>query len=388
MRHWLQHFPRFSKQIILLGVGICVLPSTGCEQFTAPTSNSAPKITKVAEDHPTVWAQGKLLPAGGIIQIAGIPGDRLEEILVKPGQPIEEGSPLVRLASEAARSGELELAKERLIEAKKQLEGKQIEANSKLQLALTQQTQAQTQLRLAQEQLELADTGDKQIEGARDNLERMKALQSDPRTKIMVGTIDYEQKKIEFAQAEAKQRQAKLLARQACDNAKLATDLADQQVIAARKGLELIDSSSPLQSAETQVKLLEQQLARTKLLSPCDGIVLSITSDVGEAVMQLPIMEVADISKMVCRAEVHESDLKRIQLDCRAELQSSALSKSLQGKIVRIDRMVGNPEMRIPDPLAKTDFRAVPVWIEIDSEYVEEASHFIQLQVQVSIQTR
>ncbi len=137
-----------------------------------------------------------------------------------------------------------------------------------------------------------------------------------------------------------------------------------------------------------QVGLLEKQIERSRILAPQKGTILSLASETGELVSQMPIMELADLSKMSCWAEVHESDVGRLHLDDNAEIKSSALERPLHGKVVRIDRMVGSPQMRIPNPLAKTDFRAIPIWIEIDSKDVELAAKLIQLQVEVMIDTK
>lgn len=88
---------------------------------------------------------------------------------------------------------------------------------------------------------------------------------------------------------------------------------------------------------------------------------------------------------MVCVAEVHESDVASIAIDDLAEIRSSALGRTLKGRVLRIDRVVGAAQMRSPNPMARSDFRSIPVWIVIDSNDVAEAAQRLQLQVDVSI---
>jgi len=68
-------------------------------------------------------------------------------------------------------------------------------------------------------------------------------------------------------------------------------------------------------------------------------------------------------------------------------LQSAALQQPLTGRVVRIDSVVGRPELRSPNPLAPVDFRAVGVTIELDAESAARAARWIQLQVDVTIHT-
>jgi HlyD family secretion protein len=88
---------------------------------------------------------------------------------------------------------------------------------------------------------------------------------------------------------------------------------------------------------------------------------------------------------MVCVAEVHEADIAKIQLGSPVTLQSAALPKTLNGKVSRVDRVVGPPQMRSPNPLARSDFRSIPVWIAIDTADVPHAANRINLQVEVAI---
>jgi HlyD family secretion protein len=90
---------------------------------------------------------------------------------------------------------------------------------------------------------------------------------------------------------------------------------------------------------------------------------------------------------MVCVAEVHESDRARLRIGQMASIRSAALSKPLVGKIERIDRLVGSPMMRDPNPLARTDYRAVPVRIRLEQADAAAAAELVQLQVDVEITT-
>jgi multidrug resistance efflux pump len=93
----------------------------------------------------------------------------------------------------------------------------------------------------------------------------------------------------------------------------------------------------------------------------------------------------ADLSQMTCVAEVHEADVGLVRIGQVAQMQSASLSRAIRGKVSRIDRVVGASSIRSPNPLARSDFRSIAVWIQIDPEDVPLASERVQLQVEVSI---
>ena len=160
---------------------------------------------------------------------------------------------------------------------------------------------------------------------------------------------------------------------------------AERMMISASESLTLVDQGSPVASLEKQIEILKEQVRQSQLLSPLDGFVISVNAEVGERVGQLPLAEVADLSEMACMAEVHESDVGKLAIGNRVELRSPSIQRTLTGTVSRIDRVVGSVQMRSPNPMARSDFRAVPVWITIDPNDVEVASRRLQLQVEVAI---
>jgi hypothetical protein len=85
-------------------------------------------------------------------------------------------------------------------------------------------------------------------------------------------------------------------------------------------------------------------------------------------------------------AEVHESDVGQVRLGQIAEMKSASLSRTIRGRVRRIDRVVGASQMRSANPLARSDFRSIGVWIQIEPEDVAIASERLQLQVEVRIE--
>ncbi len=348
------------KMPIFLGIVAIALAScfVGCE----PQIAGAPKPTSPAPKSDANYrAQGRILPTGGVVNIASMPGDRIEEIKVRPGDRVTKGQVLVKLAGERLKENELALARQRFEDAKTQASAKKREAQLTKQAAMAQLSQAQKQLVQLQKQQVLVEDGKQQIALAEKQIERLQKLRDDPRTHAMIGSLELEQRRLELSQLSSKQQQAGVSSEQAIFAAEMAIELAQQKLEGATEALEIVESTMSLKSLEMQIKLLEDQIALSRVLAPCPGAILEVQAKVGESVSTLPLLTMADLSSMSCLAEVYEGNVGNLEVGARVEMSSAAFpDKTITGEIERIDRMVGLPQMRLPNPMAKTDFRAVP----------------------------
>lgn len=338
-----------------------------------------------------VSAQGRLLPASGIVQISTLPGDRIEEVVVQVGQHVTEGQVLARMRSEKLRAAELATAQARLAETRKAAEAKQTESQLNIVTARSRLKQTESQAKQAVEQKKLIeaqsdDSPSSQLLSLKKQIETLVALRKDPLTRPMIGSMELETRQNELSKIDTSLRSSLLAATQATEAAELAMDLARDGLAAAEKAASLVEESFPTQSLEKQIELLELQVAQAPILAPSSGVILSLLAEAGELSSGLPIMELANLEKMVCIAEVHEADVGQLAIGDTATITSSALDHPLKGRIRRIDFLVGMPQMRSPNPMARTDFRAVPMLIELDEEASRVAACRVQLQVDIAIQ--
>jgi len=164
-------------------------------------------------------------------------------------------------------------------------------------------------------------------------------------------------------------------------------DLAQSELLIknAQASLEDLQQPTLFATLEKQIQLLQLQVNLAVLRAPTAGTILQVYVSAGERATTAPIFDFANLDEMVCVAEVHEADIAKIQIGHTAQLKSAALSKQLRGKVSRIDRVVGPPQMRSPNPLARSDFRSIPVWISIHPEDAPIAAERINLQVEVAI---
>ncbi len=332
-----------------------------------------------------VLAQGRIQPAKGLIRMGTIPGDRVEQVLVQAGQRIQKLQPLIVLQSQQLRALELEAASLRLEEARAMRQVKQQEADLSIDAAgLKLQSVSQTLLQ-ANSQLDLAKKNSEQVESLGRQISSLQQLRESPLTRAAIGTIELETKKNELTKVSSVSEQSLLAAHQAVEISKLQLVQSEKSVAAAKESRKLVDQATPIASLEKQIEILRLMLEQSIIVSPLDGVVVTVNVEVGERTAQLPMFELANLSEMVCVAEVHESDVASIAIDDLAEIRSSALGRTLKGRVLRIDRVVGAAQMRSPNPMARSDFRSIPVWITIDSNDIEEAAQRLQLQVDVSI---
>ncbi len=123
-------------------------------------------------------------------------------------------------------------------------------------------------------------------------------------------------------------------ARAEYDGAKANLEASRQSVIGSRFGLE--------QSAAS-VKQASDNLARTTIYSPSDGVVSSLSIELGERVVGTAqmagteIMRIADLSSMEVNVDVNENDINRLSLGDTAEIEVDAfLDKKFKGVVSEI----------------------------------------------------
>jgi len=332
-----------------------------------------------------VLAQGRIQPAKGLVRVGALPGDRVEQILVKAGQTVRKRQPLIVLQSQKLRSLELETAALKLAEARAMRSVKQQEADLAIDAAVLKLQSASQMFAQANSQLELAKKSGQQLDSLGRQISVLQKLRESPLTRAAIGTMELESKRNELTKIASVSEQTLLAAQQAVEISKLQLVQSEKSLAASRESQKFIDQAMPIASLEKQIEILELQVEQSNVVSPLDGIVVSVNVEEGERTAQLPLFELANLSEMVCVAEVHESDAASIAIDDRVEIRSSALGRTLKGRVQRIDRVVGAAQMRSPNPMARSDFRSIPVWIEIDSDDTEEAAQRLQLQVEVSI---
>jgi HlyD family secretion protein len=118
------------------------------------------------------------------------------------------------------------------------------------------------------------------------------------------------------------------------EGAKAALEAAKQNVVGAQFGLAQSSAS---------VKEAQDNLAKTTIYSPVDGVVSKLSIEKGERVLGTQqfagteIMTISDLSKMDVNVDVNENDINRISLGDPANIEIDAfLSKKFTGAVIEI----------------------------------------------------
>ncbi len=309
----------------------------------------------------------------------------IEKILVAEGATVSKNQPIVELASLAVREAELSAAKARRQEAVSQIRVAQMTAAARLraaQIGLRTAQLKQQQSKLVAGQL---DQADREISEANRVFEQLKNAARDPNVAALIGQATLNQKELDLQKAQQNRLLKGSEAEAAEQTAALAVDAAQQEVAAAKEALEATEDPSKLAAIDEQLRILELQFRTSRIVSPIDGKVVTIDASVGQPTTMVPMMQLANVSSMICRAEVDVAALPRLKTGASAVVTSPALTEPLRGHVTAISQVVGSPRLPNPSPMARSDWRAAMVEITIDAADAERASQRIHLQVDVAI---
>jgi HlyD family secretion protein len=335
-----------------------------------------------------VVALGRIRPSGGIVDIAGLAGDRLASILVEEGDSVSKNQVLARLESHSMRKLELDAAESQLEDARARLRAEQKLGAARIRAAELAVEKAQTaaqdieaqeaKVQLARVNLQLAQTDQTRLENLRQQSRELVSDQELDRQKTLV-----EQARAELIAGAA-------LLKKLDRTHELLVEAAEADREAAVAGHEQMLAAIPVHSLEKQRQLAQKQFEQTEINSPIDGHVLKILARPGETLTGAPAFQVADLSQMVVVAEVYETEAKRIEVGQTAIIDSRALrapydEQGLRGTVRRIAQMITTPELKSLDPLAMSDRRVVEVIIDLDGTSSRQASRLCNLQVDVTI---
>ncbi|MHC5023100.1 MAG: efflux RND transporter periplasmic adaptor subunit [Planctomycetota bacterium] len=128
------------------------------------------------------------------------------------------------------------------------------------------------------------------------------------------------------------------ISRRSLDDAELRAQETEANVEATKFTISVIESS--LAAAESDIQRAQDGLDNTVILSPMDGTVTAVHMEVGEQVLGTfnnigsRIMTVADLSRMILKAEVAESDIASVEVGQSAKIHINAYPDVIFGGTV------------------------------------------------------
>jgi HlyD family secretion protein len=353
-------------------------------QVNKPESAATPKINTPAK----ISALGRIEPEGEVTKVGGPSGERIKQLLVKEGQFVRQGQPLVilesydeRLADEDVAESELQDAITRLVSVKQFRQAQVAEAKTR---------QSQADLPKRQELAEQAATINRlKAELAQTDADaaRFKKLQDQG----VISLKELEDRRLEQRRAQESLRVAQEQLKRINQELKTDVENANAQLKSAEAEKLQSQAEIAIQTARSKLNLAKTRVARTVIRAPRSGQVIKVITRSGEALemaagsdsTERGILELANTSQMSVVAEVYETDVSRVKKGQLAELTSPAFSGTLRGTVERVGLKIGKNDVVATDPAANTDTRVVEVRIRLkDSRPVAGLTN---LQVAVSI---
>ena len=105
---------------------------------------------------------------------------------------------------------------------------------------------------------------------------------------------------------------------------------------------------------------------QTIIRAPADGEILRVHQREGEQVGTDGVADFGATDRMGVRAEVYESDVRRLKVGQKVEVKGAGFDGVLAGKVESIGRQVRSNRLLSPDPAEFADARVVEVWVRLD----------------------
>jgi HlyD family secretion protein len=329
-------------------------------------------------------ALGRLEPAGKVIDVSALPGDRIESLAVEENAEVRKNDPLATLDSRSLRELEWQACRSQRLEAESRRAAEEKLADARVaaaKAALNQAGNYESDLRVEESKVAVLRQNLALAQATKRRLETLASTD-------LVSPQEREEQDLTVAKAQAELKAAELALEKGRQAGKLAVAAAEADLEAALAAKRQTLSTIAVESLKKREELAHAQWDRAILRSPIDGTVLKIFLRPGEAVGPTPVLQIADRRQMVAIAEVYEADVKRIRLGQEARIRSRAFPSpydetGLRGTVSRIGKTIARPELKSLDPLAQADRHVIEVRVNLDPEGSKVAGEFIHLQVEV-----
>lgn len=374
------------KRRLPLTCGILLFFVTGCFRGGQP----APPLrsgANVGELKSKVIAQGQILPAGGIVRLLGAPGDIVDAVLVDAGQTVTAGQRLVRLRSESVSAAQLAVLNARRHEAQLSFDRTVAAAEQQAVVAELKKNHLWAQRAQLEQNNELLLLAKKQVDSANKVMNQLEAISNDAVAGSFVGQIEIDRQKVSVGEAELNYQQQLQAQNKASEDLSFAEKAAEVELIVAKQALASAKATTALDIIDLEIETLKKKAEATLITAPTAGTILAVQTRRGEATTSFPLLEMADTSKLVCEVEINEMDAALVQEKQKVKIYSRAFGEPLEGTVVKKYSLVGRPQLRPLDPLARVDFRSITAIIELDKQAAQTAQDWLQLQVEVEILT-
>jgi HlyD family secretion protein len=298
----------------------------GSEYGSSDEANAAPTVDWVAA------APGRVEPKWGEIRLGASLLGRVEEVLVKVDDKVEEGELLIRLDDAEARA-KLASAETQAEAAREDNEKNFVSGRDDVRKAEDAIYSAERAVTGARIELDYAI-------GAKRSGSGSEAAVADARRRLKEAKDRLERERIAYVKAQSKSNLA-------------APSRAESAVSAAR----------------ADVRLAEALLDKTRIRAPSAGTVLQVNAKEGEIVApspEQPLVVVGDMSVVRVKAEIDEGDVAKIKVGQKAFVRAiSHPGQDFEGSVSHIAPSLGQAKIGPRGPRRANDVEVMEVTIDL-----------------------
>jgi RND family efflux transporter MFP subunit len=128
---------------------------------------------------------------------------------------------------------------------------------------------------------------------------------------------------------------------------------------------------SQLKKAEADLRYTEALLENTYIRAPFSGKITKKFLDPGETITLeklLPVVTISDMSKIMVRTEIDETDIRKVKIGQEAVITSDAYpGEEFRGRVVEISPAMGKKTLISDNPAEMVDRDILEIKIELDS---------------------
>lgn len=319
-----------------------------------------------------VRALARLEPEAGAVVVGARPGAKVVQVLAVEGRDVKEGDLLALLEGHDQRRQQFALAESQKAAAlfKRQLRRDELalERETFDRLKQTRLDTLRGLVRTLKDQAGAAGADDAKPEG--EEPKKAAAPLGGGMVPPEVREAARAQMRSELAKAEVQLKELEV----------------SLELLARKRALEdrpLADDAPELAVLDHQVALARADLAATEVRAPAAGRILAVLAHAGE-VSSGPLLTMGDLSVMVARAEVFQTDAPAVSVGDPAEV--AILGRAVAGEVTRVGTLVGRNTIQSLDPTALADRRVVEVVVRLADPAL--ASRLVNMQAEVAIRPR
>lgn len=381
----------------------------------------------IPESSTTIKALGRIEPKNKVIKLAGpsyLFSGRVIQLLVKEGERVKQGQIIAFLDILNKQQAVLEAAKQKVKVAQSQLNqvlaGSAKKGEIAAQVAVIANLEAEFEGQIATQNAKIARLkaefiGQKNAQSA--TIARLRANWSNAEIDCQRYNTLFAEGAVSKVTRESQCLAAKVASQQLKEaeaNQERIVETFPEEINEADSTMKQILSTFPQKISQAKATLNQLQevrpadveVARSELSqaiaavteaeadldlayvkAPVSGQILKIHTWPGESISSAGIADLGQTQEMYVVAEVYETDIEQIKLGQIATISSKSLSVNLQGKVEQIGLQIGKKAVLNNDPSLDIDARIFEVKIRINADYTEQAARFINLQVDVTINT-